>query len=1148
MNSSFDSVRNFFLQVRELPASERQQWLESNCRDERIRSEVIQLLVFDLDDDFLEQPVVRPASLDSSKADGQLDSVSHSPNNIASNPQSTGSPGILPTIDFDLKSSSQSEGFSERYKLLQKIGEGGFGLVYMAEQLLPVRRRVAIKVLRLNTDSKSVLARFESERQALAMMDHPNIAKVLDGGESSDGRPFFAMELVPGIPITEFCDENQLTTADRMKLLMVVCQAVQHAHHKGVIHRDLKPSNILVSEIDGAPVVKVIDFGIAKAIHGPLTDKTLFTSFHQMIGTPEYMSPEQAETSIIDADTRSDVYSLGVLAYELLTGTTPLDSNLIRKMGFAELQRTICETEPPKPSDRFSTLGDRAELVALKRGVNRSSQQNLLRGDLDWIVMKAMEKDRSRRYGSAQALADDLQRWITQLPIEARPPSFRYKAYKFFRRNQRMTILAVAVTLAGLVATIGLGYGVLERKSSLEKQRIADLRNSQLESQAQIEADRVASLLYGNAMVAANESFRNGRRDTTRKLLAECPASKRGVEWNWLNFLAKDRSTVLMPASELNSQSAIAYDSTGENLFSGGRDGVIRQWSIPLRKETRSWLATQSPITSLSLNDNTKQLLVGTQSGELSVWKIDSATRFFESKVDTPITVLASGSMQSDEDAFQIAVGCDDGSVWFCKAPPNVPPKKLDKLSAMLRGTVNSLHFFDSDQRLLIGGKGGVKLMDLASRELIRSLGQDWMTYSAIGNVSADTCVVYSASVEMLNLSSLQAERSYQLPSVEILAASLQQTDLALLIATSDQSIRRLNLTSGRQQTVAYADVSRLVGLAVAPDGSSLAATASDGSLRLWLRENFSSPTECQAGEESVASLVQASESSTFIMSEQGRIVRWNPRDGSKISMPESHGSQGFSIVVTGDEKYVASNGLDQKLRIWSMETNQCTATFDLALGARYLVSHPSQPWIIGPVPSNIAEVASHKVDVETGRRANLALWNLETGKVDQYYSGLSNWAMKLRFSNDGAMIAAATISDGAVVWNTRSGEATHFDFDGQPQVDDVAFSKDGKYLFVAYHDGQVGIWNIEARRLERKMVCHGDQIVGLLLSADGQRLITASPQDPILRIWDWINGQKVGELGSGLDDITELKFDNQNRNLLIGGGQGKVHLLRLED
>ncbi|SKA96587.1 Protein kinase domain-containing protein [Prosthecobacter debontii] len=346
------------------------------------------------------------------------------------------------------------------YKLLQQIGEGGFGIVWMAEQTQPVQRKVALKIIKAGMDSKEVIARFEQERQALALMDHPNIARVLDAGTTTAGKPFFVMELVRGVPITRFADEHLLTPQDRLSLFIKVCRAVQHAHMKGVIHRDLKPSNILVTLHDGVPVPKVIDFGVAKAMQRRLTDKTLFTHFEQMVGTPLYMAPEQAELSGLDIDTRCDIYALGVLLYELLTGHTPFSQEELMRAGFDEMRRLIREREPKKPSTLLKTLA--AATVSTVAGHRQSEPPKLiglLRGDLDWIVMKAMEKDRRRRYETASALADDLQRHLDHEPVLARPPSTAYRLQKLLQKNRAafITITLVALSLlAGLAVSTTL--------------------------------------------------------------------------------------------------------------------------------------------------------------------------------------------------------------------------------------------------------------------------------------------------------------------------------------------------------------------------------------------------------------------------------------------------------------------------------------------------------------------------------------------------------------------------------------------------------------------------------------------------------------------------------------------------------------------
>ena len=537
MNGPFERELAAFAHARQLPDAERTVYLDQACAgDAALRRTVQELLrAGEAAEGFLEQPapgVQRPEASSASVLDASLAAHAEKPGDRIG-----------------------------RYKLLQQIGEGGCGVVYMAEQEEPVRRHVALKVIKLGMDTKSVIARFEAERQALAMMDHPGIAKVLDAGATDTGRPYFVMELVRGTKITEFCDQKQLSMRERLGLFIEVCRAIQHAHQKGIIHRDIKPSNILVTLRDGVPVPKVIDFGIAKATTDQrLTDKTLFTEFAMFIGTPAYMSPEQAEMSELGIDTRSDIYSLGILLYELLTGTTPFDSRKLMKAGLMELRRIIREEAPARPSTRLTTMaaGDLTQ-VAGHRQAEPTKLSSLVRGDLDWIVMKALDKDRARRYETASALAMDVQQHLNCEPVIARPPSRLYEFQKTVRRHKfGFAAAAALITLlaaGALVSTFEAIRATQAERKQTQLLRRAEAGEKKASSEA-VKSQQVATFLK-DMLESAGPEVALGRDTTLLRGILDRTASR-------VREQLADQPAV---QAELLSLSGRVYETIGEDAL-----------------------------------------------------------------------------------------------------------------------------------------------------------------------------------------------------------------------------------------------------------------------------------------------------------------------------------------------------------------------------------------------------------------------------------------------------------------------------------------------------------------------------------------------------------------------------------------------------
>ncbi len=616
------------------------------------------------------------------------------------------------------------------YKLLQPIGEGGMGVVFMAEQSKPVERRVALKIIKPGMDSQQVIARFEAERQALAMMDHPNIARVLDAGTTQSNLPYFVMELVKGMPITKYCDEQRLSTQERLRLFLPVCHAVQHAHQKGIIHRDLKPGNVLVARYDDRPIPKVIDFGVAKAITQKLTEKTMFTQFGQVVGTLEYMSPEQAQVNQLDVDTRSDIYSLGVVLYELLTGSTPISGRQLRSAAFDEMMRMIREEDPPLPSIRLSTA-DTLPSVAANRSIEPRQLGSLIRGDLDWIVMKSLEKDRNRRYDTAKGFANDIQRHLEDEPVLARPPSVSYRLQKAWRRNRVVISAGLTIATSLVIAAAVSIWQAFEAtaarhlaEESMQQAVVAKGKASAAQTLAETQRDELRRHAYVGDIGLAHEAIRTGNLGRAQELLARHRPQAgeedlRGFEWRFLWSRAQGNYTAdLGPYDAFLRGLAISPD--GKHVAM--RRGTGQRIEI-VHIDTHSVVKTIEQVAPPLMYSPSGNVLVASREDQL----VGFDTRTWRELGTLPAKFPAAFG-QSDDGEILVAVNGDQLS--FIRATAWESPETLSNASDSKRvltpGYGNAGHMgtalsvsADGSTVYLAGGTG-VRRWDLETlRELV---------------------------------------------------------------------------------------------------------------------------------------------------------------------------------------------------------------------------------------------------------------------------------------------------------------------------------------------------------------------------------------------------------------------------------------------
>jgi WD40 repeat protein/serine/threonine protein kinase len=1086
--------RELFLKALEkTDLGERRAFLDAVCGHDRIlRDSVNELLAHHREDGFMEEsPAGSAFALDDS------------------------------AIPADLSDDEAIGDRIGRYKLLQKVGEGGCGVVYMAEQEEPVRRRVALKVIKLGMDTKSVIARFEAERQALAMMDHPNIAKVFDAGATGSGSPYFVMELVRGVRITDYCDQHHLATRDRLELFIKVCQAIQHAHQKGIIHRDIKPSNILVTLHDGVPVPKVIDFGIAKATTDQrLTDKTLFTALEQFVGTPAYMSPEQAEMSGLDIDTRSDIYSLGVLLYELLTGKTPFDARELLSLGLDAMRRTIREQEPARPSTRLSTMPE-AELTTTAK--NRQSEAvnliHLFRGDVDWIVMKCLEKDRARRYETVGGLASDILRQINNETVLARPPSAGYRFQKLVRRN-KLVFSAASVVLVTLIVALSFSTWALlrERKAhsgEVEQRKLADM---QLALQAWEEGD----------LQRANDLMEASR-----------PASGRSpsFEWRYLKQLCQDESieTFRNPTHPYRSAQFFGRDL----LLNDEKTLTIHSLS---QEKDQLLLEDQDGIqNAVFCFGDTNLLATVTEDRRIKVWNLSGKRVEVEFEGHPHPSAANNASLLAfSADGKRLVSAIWDSSLmqWDVEARNPKPVRTVHRYGILSHGGVFSL---DGKHLFSVGSESVIRIWNVVNgaEEAVPLEGHTSWIYAVA--ISADGTRLASAGADSTVL-------VWDVTSRKLLHTCLGHIAMVIGLAFSpdgqilasagwDHTIRLWDVKNGQQRSLLRGHGAEAGLLSFSPDGQLLVSQSRDGLVKLW--KPAAHQSNILATGRSSLEVVLSPDRRRLVTVGSSRVSDFSVRlvdlSTGTHSLLNGHTNAVMSAAFSPDGRMLATGSHDQTVRLWGVDDRRAIATLTNGFPVGSLAFTPDGRTLI---------VGGSKHHFLVGGRGGLQFWDVASQRAAGTIARDASNIVQVALSADGSLLATGH-KDGAVcLWNSATRQQLHR-FVGQPgaAVLSLAFSPVEPLLAASGFGGNIALYNTSSMEMVPPLLkAHTGRVTSIAFSPDGRTLASAG-EGGGLKLWNVAMHQVALALKGHVGVVKGVTFSRDSTLMVSCGLDGTVRL-----